>query len=60
MSTRRGRSIGLCPASIDPAGRCPEDWRMADAHVIKPLTPETYPAWLALAQKHNGVWGGCY
>lgn len=20
-------------------------------HVIKPLTPETYPAWLALAQK---------
>jgi hypothetical protein len=29
-------------------------------HVIKPLTPETYPAWLALAQKHNGVWGGCY
>jgi hypothetical protein len=28
--------------------------------VIKPLTLETYPAWLALAQKHNGVWGGCY
>ena len=33
---------------------------MADAHVIKPLTPETFPAWLALAEKHNGVWGGCY
>ena len=29
-------------------------------HEIRPLTPETYPAWLALAQKHNGVWGGCY
>ena len=29
-------------------------------HVIKPLTPETYPAWLALAVKHNGVWGGCW
>jgi hypothetical protein len=29
-------------------------------HVIKPLTPETFPAWLALAEKHNGVWGGCY
>ena len=29
-------------------------------HLIKPLTPETFPAWLALAQKHNGVWGGCY
>lgn len=32
----------------------------ATGHVIKPLTPETYPAWLALAQKHNGVWGGCW
>jgi len=30
------------------------------AHVIKALTPETFPAWLALADKHNGVWGGCY
>ncbi|MDT0187088.1 GNAT family N-acetyltransferase [Microbacterium sp. ARD31] len=30
------------------------------SHVIKPLTPETFPAWLALAEKHNGVWGGCY
>jgi ribosomal protein S18 acetylase RimI-like enzyme len=29
-------------------------------HVIKPLTPETFPAWMALAAKHNGVWGGCY
>jgi len=33
---------------------------MVDAHVIKPLSAETYPAWLALAEKHNGVWGGCY
>ena len=30
------------------------------AHEIKPLTLDTYPAWLALAEKHNGVWGGCY
>ena len=30
------------------------------SHVIKPLTPETFPAWLALVQKHNGVWGGCH
>ncbi|MET0811647.1 MAG: GNAT family N-acetyltransferase [Microbacterium sp.] len=29
-------------------------------HVVKPLTLDTYPAWLALADKHNGVWGGCY
>jgi GNAT superfamily N-acetyltransferase len=32
----------------------------ANPHVIKPLTPETFPAWLALAEKHNGVWGGCW
>lgn len=32
----------------------------ATGHTIKPLTSETFPAWLALAQKHNGVWGGCY
>ena len=30
------------------------------SHVIRALSPETFPAWLALAQKHNGVWGGCY
>jgi hypothetical protein len=30
------------------------------AHVIKALTLETFPAWLALAEKHNGVWGGRY
>jgi hypothetical protein len=29
-------------------------------HAIKTLTPETFPAWRALAQKHSGVWGGCY
>jgi len=33
---------------------------MTAAHVVRPLTVETFPAWLALAQKHNGVWGGCY
>ena len=33
---------------------------MTIEHVIKPLTAETYPAWLALAEKHNGVWGGCF
>jgi GNAT superfamily N-acetyltransferase len=29
-------------------------------YVVKPLSPETFPAWLALAEKHNGVWGGCW
>jgi hypothetical protein len=33
---------------------------MSDAHEIKALTPETFPAWLTLAEKHNGVWGCCY
>jgi len=33
---------------------------MTDAHVIKPLSPDTFAAWQALADKHNGVWGGCY
>jgi GNAT superfamily N-acetyltransferase len=33
---------------------------MTDPHVIKPLSPETFDAWRALAAKHNGVWGGCY
>lgn len=29
-------------------------------HVIKPLPSETWPAFAALAEKHNGVWGGCW
>jgi hypothetical protein len=29
-------------------------------HVVRPLSPETFAAWRALADKHNGVWGGCY
>ena len=33
---------------------------MVTSHVIKPLTAETFPAWKALAAKHNGVWGGCW
>ena len=27
---------------------------------IKPLTPETWDDFEALAQRHNGVWGGCW
>jgi len=33
---------------------------MSGTHEIKALTPETFGAWRALADKHNGVWGGCY
>lgn len=30
------------------------------ADTIRPLGPETWDAFAALAQKHNGVWGGCW
>lgn len=29
-------------------------------YVIKPLSPKTWDAFAALAEKHNGVWGGCW
>lgn len=32
---------------------------MAD-RTIKPLTTETWGAFAALAEKHHGVWGGCW
>ena len=27
---------------------------------IRPLTPETWDAFADLAERHNGVWGGCW
>src|SRR4051794_3993033 len=27
---------------------------------VRPLTPETWDAFADLAQRHNGVWGGCW
>lgn len=32
---------------------------MQDLHTL-PLTPETWPAFSAMAEAHNGVWGGCW
>jgi len=29
-------------------------------HVIRPLSLETWDAYAALIEKHNGVWGGCW
>ena len=29
-------------------------------YTIKPLGPDTWDAYAALAEKHNGVWGGCW
>ncbi|GGB99767.1 hypothetical protein [Cellulomonas carbonis] len=31
-----------------------------DGHRIEPLTPETWDAFADLAERHNGVWGGCW
>lgn len=31
-----------------------------NTHRIRALTLGTYPARLALAQRYNGVWGGCW
>jgi hypothetical protein len=29
-------------------------------YTVRALTPETWDAFAALAEKHNGVWGGCW
>ena len=29
-------------------------------YTIKPLGPDTWEAFARLAEKHNGVWGGCW
>ncbi|MET0974108.1 MAG: GNAT family N-acetyltransferase [Leifsonia sp.] len=31
-----------------------------DDHEIRPLTAETWDAFADLAERHNGVWGGCW
>jgi len=30
------------------------------SHAVLPLTADTWPAFAALAEKHHGVWGGCW
>src|SRR5262245_32709184 len=32
----------------------------ADQYTVRPLGPDTWPAFAALAERHNGVWGGCW
>jgi GNAT superfamily N-acetyltransferase len=29
-------------------------------YTVKPLSPDTWPDFAALAERHNGVWGGCW
>jgi GNAT superfamily N-acetyltransferase len=31
-----------------------------DAFTVKPLNKSTWPAFAALVERHNGVWGGCW
>jgi GNAT superfamily N-acetyltransferase len=33
---------------------------IAGSYTIKPLGPDTWDAFARLAEKHNGVWGGCW
>lgn len=33
---------------------------MVDGFRIEPLSPATWDAFAALAERHNGVWGGCW
>lgn len=33
---------------------------MSDAFTVKPLTPETWDAFAALVERHNGIFGGCW
>src|SRR3954449_12436495 len=32
----------------------------AERYTIRPLSVQTWEAYAALAEKHNGVWGGCF
>jgi GNAT superfamily N-acetyltransferase len=34
--------------------------RTVDGHRIEPLAPRTWDAFADLAERHNGVWGGCW
>ncbi len=36
------------------------DTGTAGSFTIRPLSAETWEAYAALAEKHNGVWGGCF
>lgn len=31
-----------------------------DGYVVRPLGPDTWEAFAQLAERHNGVWGGCW
>ena len=33
---------------------------IVEGYRIQPLTPQTWPAFAALAERHNGVFGGCW
>ena len=32
----------------------------ADEYTVRALGPDTWPAFATLAERHNGVWGGCW
>jgi ribosomal protein S18 acetylase RimI-like enzyme len=37
-----------------------EAQQTVDTYTVKPLGPDTWDDFAALAERHNGVWGGCW
>ena len=56
VGTRRARSVGRWPY---PA-RVVASGTQGAEYTIEPLGPGTWDAFAHLAERHNGVWGGCW
>jgi len=51
---KRGADPGSTVARVDDAVITVDGYR------VEPLGPATWEAYAALAERHNGVWGGCW
>ena len=55
-----------CDRDLDPAAKDRGEYRlrmgtlMVDGYRIEPLSMRTWDAFADLAERHNGVWGGCW
>ena len=47
-------------AAVTKGGNRTSPMRSVTDYTIKPLGPDTWNAFAALAERHNGVWGGCW
>ena len=50
--SRAARRLGCCVPNRRSVGRA--------GYQVKPLSPDTWPAFVDLVERHNGVWGGCW